>query len=482
MKKILLLLNVVLIFTIVSCSKDVKNRTSAEYLSAYMKDNKNVVLFGKIDIKQILEKADYKNIPKVSVLLKSEMSQFEKAVDLNQSIHFAMEGPFEKDGTPANLIAFMRVNNADSLASKISSFGLMMEKEGEMKYTQENDLSVGIKENIAIVITRKGKYDGKKALLEAFTKAENDLSEGKVDQILAKKGDITMGVSLQNLYASSNTSLSNLSATKKKEFEALVNDSYLQSSISFETGQAVIESQNLFSSELMNRMFMKEDAAASIISKLGKGNARLGIAMNFDMQKMETFLDDFAPEFKKELTSSNMQMQLFSSTLGDKPLTNLFGGKLGLVMVGDMMRDGSLVPEANIYMQLGNKGKEVSEMMKSFFPAGSDVFGMKSVISEKEVLISSGKSTNSKLVIPQFANQFGKSGFTAFMNFDGMDVKSMDLDDELKFIYAIQNITVSMDNAGSKMVIKGKNQKQNILKQMMDIYVKDLEKTIGEIN
>lgn len=481
MKKLVLFLSLVSLFLLFSCSKDVNNRTSAEYLSAYMKDNKNVVLFGKVDIKQILEKADYKNIPKVSVLLKGEMSQFENAIDLTQSVHFALEGPFNQDGSPENLVAFIKVKNADSLASKISSLGQMMQKDGDMKFAQDNDVTIGIKQNLAIFISKSKDYDGKVALKEAFEKCNNDLSEGKVDKILAKKGDILMGISFENLYGTSNTSLSNLPGNKKKELQALVKDSYMQSTISFENGQAVMNSENLFSTELMKRMFFDEDASASILSKLGKGNARLGMAMNFDMQKMESFLDDFAPEYKKDMIAGNFQLQMASSTLGDKPLTNLLSGKLGMVMLGDLKQDGSMVPETNMYVGLGNKGKEVSTMLKSLSSNGSDIFGIKTIINEKEVILTTGKSTTNKLIIPNFASNFGKKGITAFMNFDGLDLKSMDLED-MKFLYALQNILISADNMGASIVIKGKNSQQNILKQIVEIYVKDLEKSIGALN
>ncbi len=481
MKKQTIFFALILLFLVASCSSDSKNRTSAEYLSAYMKDNSNVVVFGKIDVKQILEKADYKNVPKVSVLFVSEMKAYESALDLGQSVHFAMEGPFDKEGNPANVVAFMKVKNADSLASKITSLGLMMQEESGMKYTQDNDVSIGIKENVAVFITRNGNYEGKTALKEAFEKTENDLSEGKVQEILSAKGDMIFGVSMQNLYTGSNTSLSNLPKDKKKQLEAMVNDSYIQSTVSFEKGQAVFESKNLFSKELMDRMFFEEDPKATILSKLGKGNARIGLAFNMNMQKMESFLDDFAPDFKRELTNSTFQMQMAMSTLGDKPLTNLLNGKIGMLMLGDMMKDGSLVPEANIHIGLGNKGQEVSEMLKAFFPNNSDIYGMKVQLNQKEITISSGKTTASSLNIPAFAVQFGKKGFTAFVNFEGMDLKSMDLQEGAKAFYALKNITIEADNLGTKMIVKGNNSNQNILKQIVDVYVKDLEKTIGAI-
>jgi len=54
---------------IVSCSSSIKDRTSEELLLAYLKDNKDVFVFGRVDVKAILEKTDYRNIPKINVLL-----------------------------------------------------------------------------------------------------------------------------------------------------------------------------------------------------------------------------------------------------------------------------------------------------------------------------------------------------------------------------------------------------------------------------
>ena len=57
----------------------------------------------------------------------------------------------------------------------------------------------------------------------------------------------------------------------------------------------------------------------------------------------------------------------------------------------------------------------------------------------------------------------------------------MDLQDGAKAFYALKNITIEADNMGTKMIVKGNNSNQNILKQVVDVYVKDLEKTIGAI-
>ena len=61
-------------------------------------------------------------------------------------------------------------------------------------------------------------------------------------------------------------------------------------------------------------------------------------------------------------------------------------------------------------------------------------------------------------------------------------MSNFDLDDELKFIYAIKNVSFDGDNEKIRIVIKGKNSEDNILKQMADVYLKDIKEKIGSLN
>lgn len=486
------LVTLVAAMLLLSCSDDLTNRSASDATSAYLKDNQNAVMFGRIDLKTIFEKAEYKSIPKLSVLLIDQMKQLEQGADLEQGIHYVVEGPFASDGTPANVIAFIKVNNADSLSSKIVGFGHPMQEDGDMEYTQDNDVSIGIQEGLAVVISRKAPYDGKAELLKVFEKCQGELSTGKVAEILKEKGDLTLGMSLENLYMSSNTDLSSLSKAKKQEIEAMVKDSYVKGSVSFEEGKAVFESHNLFSSSLMSRIFLKEDPSAEILNKLGKGNAYLGLAMNFDVEKIENFLDDFAPNVKKDLMrGSNFMFQMLLAGMGNKPVTNLWNGELGLVAVGNLNSDGSLIPEFNLYMGMGKQGKSFSELIRSYLelPASntdtySNYMGMMVKANEKELMAYSvkGSTGQTELVIPPFASGFGKKGFTSYINFEGMNLESLGLGMQGKAIYAFKNIYMEADQNGTKMIITAKKPTGNILKQIVDIYVKDIENTVGGFN
>lgn len=475
---------------IFSCSSDIKDRTSKELLLAYLKDNKDVFVFGRVDVKAILEKTDYRNIPKVNVLLIEEMKQYESALALDQGVHFAIEGSIDQANSEAIGLGFVKVKNADSLANKIGSLGLMMSDVKGMKFVQNNDVSIGIKDEMAIFYTKSGKYNGKAALEKAFKKCGEDLASGKAEEILNQPGDILAAINYENIINSGEKMMANLSKAKVKEIKALMADSYYYGTISFEKGQAVLEAKSMLSAEMMNRMMMKDDPSASILQKLGKGKARFGFAMNMDVVKYDNFINDFYPEAMNQLSQMNFQLQMTLATLGDKPFSALLNGKLGAVLVGDAISDGSFVPEVNFHLGLGNKGKVLSEMLGAFTMGqkpDADGFvsmnGMAIKVNEQEITGHSEKTANyDKLVIPAFAENFGKKGVTGFIDLDGLDLKSLDLDEGAKFIYAIKNIYFEGGNEGFKMVIKGKKDQDNILKQMVDVYVDDIKQKIGLLN
>lgn len=469
-----------------SCSGDADNRNAGEYLSAYMKDNKKVVAFGKIDVDQILEKADYKNIPKANVLLMGEIKQYRNALEMSQGVHFAIEGPLDRNGNPSQVIAIMRIKQPDSLVNKIASLGLMLQESGDMQYVKDGDVSIGVGENLAVFMVRPGDYDPKKSLGEIMDKCEGELSGGKVDEIIKQKGDITFGLSFENAYVTSNTSLGKLDAAKKKELEALVSDSYLRGSISFNAGEAVFETENMFSNELMNRMPLKEDASGTVRSKLGSGKTRVGLAVNADVKKMETFLMDFSNDYQRELRNFNF-ISMFSSGKSDNSLAKLWNGIFGLVAVGDIKPgEGGLIPEVNFHMGLGEDGKETSKNLMARIPGadpngGTVVFnGITFKVSDTEINGSSVKNAYSgKLDIPSFADNFGKKGVSGFVDLSGLDLKSMDLEDGAKSLYAVEYIVFEIDNKSSKMIIRGKDAKRNILKQIADVYIDEIKANLN---
>lgn len=465
---------VVLAIVLVSCGGNKDNRALNEYVSAFLKDSKTLVAFGKADINTILNKSEYRKIPKLGVAVDNELKEFKKSLNTETPVYFALEGPFLEDGTPETSYAFFEVVNEDSLVTKVTQMGFDLEKTEGFHYFQSGDVCMGVKNNLSILISKKEEFDGKKLLTEAFEKVRGDVSEGKVDEILAANGDIVMGVSIENLYGTSNTDLSSLSAEKQKSLKNMVKDSYVQTSLSFEKGAAVLETKNLFSQALKDKMFFKADPSGSILKKLGTGNPKLALAMNLDMKKLQSFLNEYSPNTLTELGESMGGPAAFVlASGGDDALSQLLSGEVGIAMVGEPTPEEG-ISDFNFYVGLGAQGKLFAEEAKSFLSLGMarvdlDGKGL-SAYSNAAYLPLPGK----KLTVPSGCEVYGKKGITGFVYLDGVDLSSFEFEEEQKVTLLIKYVTFEMDENGAKVYIKAKDGKENMLKQAVDVIVEEL--------
>lgn len=490
MKRIVFYFSLVFIgFSLFSCSNDSKNESVETYVSSFIKSNSSIVAFGKVDVNTMLSKADYEAVPKLGKILRIEKDRLERSLNLNTPLHFALEAPFDKNGNPKAFYAFAEVVNTDSLADRLGSSGLFVEQEGDFQFAVDGDLTIGFQDKIAVVISKKEKYDGKEAVKALLASLSSDRMGGKVDQILKIKDDVVSGVSLERLFATSNTELSKLDESKQNELKNMVNDSYMQAQISFSKGQISVETKNLFSTALANRMFFENKENNQLLSKLGRGKARFGLAMQLEVPKMESFMDDFLADAKRKLLGANAQVQFATMTMGKNPISSLFSGEFGAVLVGDLLKDGSITPEINFHVGLGAKGKTISDLANSFFTMGGSVAssngafsyqGMDFVITEKEI---TGNTKNagagvSNLVLPQVASDFGSKGISGFVNFEGLNMKSFGFNGGSKVLEIIKNANLEVDNKGMKLIIRTTNSTENVLRQVVQLYVKDIEKKV----
>ena len=459
---------------LVACSGNT-DRPIKESVSAFLNENESIIAFGSLNYSQILDKAEYKKIDKLGKLIEERLSD---ALNPKSPIYFAMEGPFDRKGNPRSTFVFLDVQNKDTLEDRLASSGLFIEEAGEMKYSVNDDLSIGIKGNLAIVVIKNEDYNGKLLLESAFNKAKGEVAVGKMDELLSKNNDITLNANLENLYGTSNTSLSKLSKPKQKELTEMVKDSYVHATLDFEKGKMVFKTENLFSTVLQKRMFFKDDANASVLSNLGKGKARIGIAASIDMKKAESFIDDFAADFKEKMINSDTKSALAVMLLGDGPLNKVFSGVAGLVLVGEPQMMG-FVPELNFTVGIGKEGKPLFELWAASKSGGRFIY----TITDKNLVgfSPSAGAGMSSLVIPSCGKEFGKKGISGFIDFQGLDVESFYLHGAYKSINVVKNITFKVDNKGSEIVINTTNPNQNILKQIIDLNTQDLKDMMGNM-
>ena len=456
------------------------NRSLQDNVSAFINNNDSIVVFGKIDYGVILNKTDYKNAPKIGPIVSSVLGEFEKGINSNEPIYLALSGPFNNDGSPKKAYAFLSVVNADSLVGVMTKKGYDLDKEEDLYYTQLDDLSIGVKNGLAILIFGKGEVVPLDKIKEVFLKTQGDISKGKKQEILSSKGDIVFGYNIENVYNSSNTELEKLNDELKNEIKDMVRDSYGEISFHFEKGQAKMILKNYFSDKLKEQLFFKNDAKGEIVKKLGKGSPRIGISMNIDMMRFQNFINKYAPgaidQFAKSL-GGPAQMALMMG--GEDALSGLLSGELGLVMFGEPDGFGATVPSFNTYVGFGKKGKSLAEMGVSLLEQNN----IKTIIDNKGLSCFSSpeyiSNDENGLLLPNSCQFYGKKSFTGFMNLEGMDLSSFHLSGGSKLIELLESVQFQFDENGGELILKTINKDDNVMKQSVDFMLKEFESQIN---
>lgn len=470
-----------------SCGGDAKERNAKDATSALIHQRTGIVGFGHISILGVLNKMNYQKIPKVNVLVGAQLKTWQKAFKLEGPMYFAVEGPFELDGTPETLFAVADITSTEDLKSVTSEMGYAMEKTGDIEYFQENDVTFGVRNKLFILISKKGDYDGKKEIEAAFKATEGDMSEGKTQEIIDTEGDIVLGFSLERLFETANTALNKVSGAKLDELKGLLADGYVSNNVKFENGKITITSKNMFSDELKNKLFFKDNNGNALVKKLGNGSAWMGIAANIDVKKMEKFMTDFS--LSDALTNglpSEAQMMMMM-TAGAGKFSEMMTGQFGLVATGNPAAAMGMEFEMNAFLGVPASSplRSQFDMMSFGQPKQGNAVIMESVAIEPKsdgyYVYSLKNKGQGKLQIPSYASNFGKNTFSMFIAFDKMDMKSLELEDEMKVLEIMESFTVDVTKDGSTMVLTSKNKSSNILKQIGEFYYKTLEEKIGAI-
>ncbi len=460
------------LFLIQSCSgPSLKDRNAAQAHSALLNADKNIAAFGHITVLDILNKMNYQSNPKTDVLIGGIVDQWKAGIDLSKPFYVSASALFAADGSPETIQIILDVKDAKKMDDVLAEMGYSMEKEGEMKYFQDNDVTFGMIHKLLVVIIKRNEYDGKKELVATIEKMSGDLSEGKTQNIIDSKADIVAGVNFERLFATSNTSLNNLNEAKKKELEETIADCFLQTSIQFETGQLSIENKHLFSDKFQNRLFFKDNNGNALVQKL-KGKSCMAAAANLNVKNIESFMQDYLPEFYKSIMNQLPEEVGFGlMAIGENPFSQLFSGQFAYTVDG-LPSEGK-IPNYCAYVGFSNKGEIMGEFAKSSMNSTFNKNPLAPTItSTKKGMSICSKNCNdcSAFVAPSFAPQFGQNTASFFLDFKQINWDEYPLQDAQQVVKTFNYVTVEATKKGSKVLLKSKETNKNILKSMFDFY------------
>lgn len=482
----------ILTIIIASCSGEDKAepRDIEEYVSAIMKGNDKIIAFGSVSAKGIIDKTDYKSDRMLEAVISKEVNAINELLGIDSPVYFTAEGPIAKNGQPERVLLFIKVKNAEELATYLEQeLTYLVEKSGDIQYAEDNEYVISFRNDLAIVIIKRGDYDAKKIVAEVFKKSEGKVSGGKVDEMLKAKGDMVMNLNLEHLYGTSNTDLNKLSADKQKELQKMSKGSYVQAVLKFDKGSMSLESKNYFSKELQDLMFFKSNASSDLSQKLaiGKGKVIGGMSMSVDVKKLEKFYSNYAPNMMDDFSSEEQEemtgmVDVFKYIGAGNIMSALSNGQIGMLAIENRF-DNENVVGIRSFFGSSVEGQKVFSLMRNEMKLPKDGEfnyvdgGIEGIVPLDGASIDLIKG-DMKLKMPKGSENFGKKGLCAFINFNQMERKGMSMQESM-IIKKLDYATLEVDNEGGKLFVKTKNGNENILKQAMSIVSSMLPMMMG---
>lgn len=472
-----------LVAVLISCSGgDKDSKDISLYVSSFLKENKQAVIFGHLDISGILEKTDYKSHDMLEAVIGTELKSVGNGIDVSSPVYFVGEGPLKEDGSPNKLHLFIKVKNEDSLVKQMSGRSFDVNLAKDFSYTEDGDFVMGIRNNLAIVTITGEDYDAEALMKNNFKRVDGEAAGGKDDEILKTKGDFVLGMKLENLYGTSNTDLAKLDEKTRTEITEMVKDSYIATSFRFENGAAIVESKNHFNQKLKDQLFFRSDKTSKIYNKLNRGEGIMlaALAVNLDLDKMEEFSLKYSPETMQTI---NTYMGMDSGIVGlfgsKRILSKLGDGQFGLAFYGDPMENSLNV---NSYWGATDSGKQLFKLVSQNIPMELDYqYEKDGVYGSGSFNLREGGDPNARIPLPKGCEVFGTKGITAFVNFRDVDMELFEFSGANRLLEIVEYATFEYDENGGKLYIKAKDGEENVLKQALNIMIDQLTMLIGQV-
>tara|TARA_B100000508_G_scaffold141093_1_gene146624 strand:- start:145012 stop:146529 length:1518 start_codon:yes stop_codon:yes gene_type:complete len=488
-KSVYTLLFVSALILIASCGKDKEEKNLKNAAVSLVDNQEDIIGYGFIDVAAIIEKGDLTSIDPIGRTIENNFTKIANAVKTDEKMFFALSGPLDRNGFPAKVIGLAKVNNKDSVQQVFTEMGYSFEEEKKKYVYYDMSTAIGISDDFIVFVTADFQGDPKAAMLDAFKAMSEKSEDEKIDEILSEEADILIASHLENLYATSNTSLNNLPEAQKKEITEMVENSHISTTVNFNDGDLTIAMNSSRVSEKMKSMyFMKDEGAQDVAQSIGPGKPVAALALAMDVAKMEKFINKFSPGAAKELYRNLGLGGFFLQAMGSEGIASLVSGNAGFSLTKfdeDMLGFGGSIPVFNAYAGLGKNGKEIKDLIHTFSQEedsriedlGDGYYRMEESIvyaSNEEVMIHSNDSLKeqfSKTPITKTdeIQDFGEYPLHFYVDMGKFSSEEITGNSQLSAILKLSKyMTIKGNNEGVTLKLMMKNQQENVLKQIVN--------------
>ena len=479
----------ILLILLLSCSNEEEKDINIEsFALSFFADNDKIASFGSIEFMSILNKMNYKEFPKLGPIVHNQISTFEKGINFNEKIYFALEGPFDSDGMPKNTFLIIDLKDQDQVIKSIKKLGFELKEKNGIKYFNDNQQIIAIQKKKLVAVFSSDS----KGLLEitsnCFKSGYKLKTDKKIQKCLLESKDFSINFDLEGLYKTSNTELNKLSSKDISYLKKAFKNSYSTANVAFEKGEFNIFLKNHFSKEMTTNLDIFNKPNGNYISDLGSGEPKLGLFIDVNLNKAKSSLLKFSPN-KKEVMNLLEQEILF----GISPnylLENMLNGTIGLYAYMENIDFGitpdkfGSIPELNFKIGIPNSNKEYIKGFTGLFLQNMADYK----VTDNYIYGCSNKSNSNTQGPAKLTKQnelFGKKAISGFVNLK--EINTSELSNQYlgvmayEFINNVENVYFEYDIKGGMVNVKTNKPNENSLITLKDSAIKYVSKQIQNI-
>src|SRR5690554_3069414 len=270
-----------LLFTLITGCKSKSTSELNANVAAFVSNSDKVVAYGYLDFTSIEKKAGLTQIPELGSFVQEQLASIRGGLRLSDKIHFALEGPLDREGIPSSSYIFMSIENKDSLQLMFEEMGFFFEKEKDLMVFYDMNMAIAFNESTVVWINQDFSENEPIDLLEnTFAILKSESKEERVTKVLAQESDLLIASHLENLYKTSNTSLKNLSKEQQEEIDDIVEDGHLFFTLDFNDGDltAKVNVSNV-SDDFKAAQIFKNKGASEVTKNIGPGAPLLAMTL-----------------------------------------------------------------------------------------------------------------------------------------------------------------------------------------------------------
>lgn len=473
-------------------SKENAETDTLSYVNSFLAKNKDIVFYGGIGVEDLINKTGIFDLKGVGESFGEQFNEIKTSLALDERVYYALGGPLSRDGMPKTIYFFMRVLNKEKVNELLSENGYFFEEENGIMVAEDNTSAIGFTNDLIIAVSNDSGENVKSLLMSAFSEAKANNSNDQIADNLAKKGDVLLVSHLENLYATSNTDLKNLSDEKQKELQEMVKNNHVATTLLFDKGKMVLESFTGFRENMEKFAIFDESGEVNVQSKLGPGLGYAGMSMNLDMEKIDALIQEYNPDLLVEIYREMGPTGKLVKDLTDDKLASIMSGAFGVALLS---KPGSMEfakdPKMHIYAGMGKSSEMIANLFSDLLAAGDiekmadgvyEMDGAIAKIDKNEMVMWSGMNTDKsafnfeKLDIPSNIPSFGQKPLSFYIDLSQLSIDNLGVDQVTAELSSmVDYVLFEADNDGGKFVIELKNKEDNFLRAIVKKYQNDIE-------